>query len=141
MKDTLNFGCGYRDPNDSKCGQDGLCKSCLHVKEALELQKKEILEKLILCRDKTVVWVDERWDKFERMFKKELKQIISENVHSPNGQVTDNRNRMLKSSSDGSQKTAPADNSINEKIEKLIKIFPNSKELIYEIFEISEGAK
>jgi hypothetical protein len=35
----------------------------------------------------------------------------------------------------------PADNSINEKIEKLIKVFPNSKELIYEIFEISEGEK
>ena len=45
------------------------------IKEFIKLLKEEF-EK---CRDKTDVWADEeRWNKFEKMFKKKLKELAGD---------------------------------------------------------------
>ena len=47
------------------------------VKEFIRLLKEEFF----ICRDKTDIWADEeRWNKFEKMFKKKLKGLAGEKL-------------------------------------------------------------
>lgn len=47
------------------------------VKEFIKLLKEEFGD----CRDKTDVWADEeRWNKFEKMFKKKLGELAGKNL-------------------------------------------------------------
>lgn len=86
MKDALTIGCGeiFEDCESSGCGNEDYdednpevkypieyCPSCLRVKEALELQRKEILEKVELS-------YVEKWDVED--LRSNLKQIISEEL-------------------------------------------------------------
>ena len=37
---------------------------------------KELKEEFKYCRDKTDIWADERWNKFERLFNKGINKIF-----------------------------------------------------------------
>jgi len=47
------------------------------IKEFIRLLKEEF----IICRDKTDIWADEeRWNKFEKMFKNKLKELAGDKL-------------------------------------------------------------
>lgn len=57
---------------------------------------------------------------------KEKNDLLVKDNHSPTGVVTDNQNRMQKSSSDGSQKSTPLDKIFSNKLPEGVKLWSNS---------------
>lgn len=108
MKDALTIGCGddfISEDGDFElmCGRSSiyekeiLCPSCRRVKEALELQRKEILEKILelkiairsMPKDEDGYISDQTENVFENLINKVLKQIISEKAKVSGSVKTD----------------------------------------------------
>ncbi len=51
------------------------CERCSSLFCCRKQTIAEVLKILPLCRDKTDIWADERWVNFEKMFKKEIKNL------------------------------------------------------------------
>ena len=61
------------------------CEGCYRIgikegrTQAISKFKEKLKKKFNICRDKTDVWADEeRWNKFEKMFKAEIKKTAQE---------------------------------------------------------------
>ena len=80
----LCYSCHKKmDMQCSQCSRKGVklhlvCEECINWKHKFIRLLKEEFDN---CRDKTDVWEDEeRWNKFEKMFKKKIKELVGEKL-------------------------------------------------------------
>jgi len=76
MKEQETHFCG--DP--SECHYDeGYEKALKECKKMFDDYNEKLKKEFAKCRDKTDIWADEeRWNKFEKMFKKEIDKLSKE---------------------------------------------------------------
>ena len=61
-------------PEDLDYWKDRYDKLTKEFQEKIKKLKKE----MDICRDKTDIWDNEKWDSFAKMFKKKIKEIFGE---------------------------------------------------------------
>jgi len=69
----------YCDTNSEEDVINAKLQTLKECKKMFDDYNKKLKEEFAKCRDKTDIWADEgRWNKFEKMFKKEIKKLSKE---------------------------------------------------------------